>query len=165
MSLLRVLLLFALSTCGLAGAVQAAPRYVDARDYPTQGAGAKAFAQMQASLVQGFDWVCGDTFCEGLHDNYLPLRLSCAVRADNGVLKSCHWALVGSNEHIDPTRGAITSEVTSAVRGLPLAEGTLLSTLLASVEGGNNLHKPLPGTTRSAYDGLADCLSARHGGG
>ncbi len=165
MSLLRTVFSCVLVSCCLMGAANAAPRFVDARDYPASGAGARAFDQMESSLIQGFNHVCGDTFCEGEYINYLPLRLTCSVRLDNGVLKSCHWALVGSDTRIDQGRGALRAQLTSSICGIPLAGGTLLSTLLASVEGGDNLHKPLPGTRRSVYDAISDCLSQRAGSG
>lgn len=161
MSTLRCAILIALISFCMAAGAHAASRFVDARDYPSPGAGAAAFSQMEAKLIEGFYSVCGDTFCESDYNNYLPLHLSCSVRVDNGVLRGCQWALAGSQEVVDPVRGAILSEVHAPVCSLPLAGGTLLSALLASVEGGDNLHKPLPGTKRSVYDALVDCLSGR----
>ncbi|TDV32022.1 hypothetical protein [Stenotrophomonas sp. CC22-02] len=148
--------------CGLlmAGAVQAGPRYVDARDYPAPGAGHARFLAAERQLVRGFDDVCGDTFCEGEYYNLRAMRLRCSVQQSTGVVAGCIWTFSGSSTWVQQT-GQIDADVGRYACAVPLAAGTRLDELLevwGIGSGHDALHALLPRTATSIYDGLTDCL-------
>ena len=145
----------------LASMVQAKPIYVDARDYPTQGAGRAAFEALEAKWREGFTIACMDAICDTGYNNYLPVHLSCAVRADDGILKSCHWAIAGSARSIHPGTGRGEYEIRTAVCEIPLAADTPLAILLATAATKDPFDDPLPGAGTSVYTSISDCLSAR----
>ncbi|WP_295572433.1 hypothetical protein [Stenotrophomonas maltophilia] len=154
-STLRVVLLL-LS----AGAAQAGPAFVDARDYPTSAMGHERFLAAERRLVRGFDNICGDTFCEGQYYNLWAMRLRCSVQRDTGVVGSCVWTFAGSDTRVRNT-GRIDVDLGSYACVLPVPPGTPLSQLLEVWETGSAddaLHAPLPGTGQNTYDALVDCL-------
>lgn len=143
----------------LTGAAHAAPVFVDARDYPTPGAGHERFLAAERMLVRGFDDVCGDTFCEGQYYNLWAMRLRCSVQQATGVVGSCVWTFAGSDTRVQ-NYGRIDVDHGSYACTLPLAPETRLEQLLQVwlVAGHEAIDAPLPGTTTSVYDGLTDCL-------
>lgn len=143
-----------------AGVAQAAPAFVDARDYAGPGGGHERFLAAERQLVRGFDEVCGDTFCEGEYINLWAMRLRCSVEQATGVVVQCVWTFAGSNTRVKPS-GLITVNRGRYACVLPLATGTRLETLLQVWETGDGfdaLHAPLPGTIANTYDALVDCL-------
>lgn len=148
--------------CGLmvVGAAQAAPAFVDARDYPDPATGRERFLAAERMLVRGFDDVCGDTFCEGQYYNLWAMRLRCSVERATGVVGSCIWTFAGSDTWVRK-EGRIDVDLGSYACVLPLASGTRLEQLLHVWQVGSGdeaIHAPLPGTTTSVYGGLTDCL-------
>lgn len=139
-------------------AQSAARQYVDTSAYLTSEADINAWYQLVSTLNQQFDDVCGDTFCEGDYSNIQSLRFRCSVDNRNGVIGECVWVFAASNEDINPTTGAITVDAQSFTCRVPLAPRTTLSAFLAALSGPDPLRAPLPKSTRSIYDGLADCL-------
>jgi hypothetical protein len=131
--------------------------YVDAIDSYDAGTNVDAFFDASQALRAGFDNVCGDTFCGGDYTNLESLRLACSVRGTTGTIRSCKWFLAGS----DSTTGAITVHPKTYQCMLP-ARGTAndLSSVLnaPSPNGDEMLRRPLPGSTKSAYDVLTTCL-------
>ncbi|KRG49108.1 hypothetical protein ARC23_15360 [Stenotrophomonas beteli] len=143
-----------------ASAAQAAPVFVDARDYTGPGGGHERFLAAERQLVRGFDAVCGDTFCEGQYINLWAMRLRCSVERATGVVAQCVWTFAGSDTRVH-TSGLITVDRGRFACVLPLAPGTRLEALLQAWETGDGhdaLRAPLPGTTGNTYDALVDCL-------
>lgn len=132
--------------------------HVDARDYPTPGAGRAAFERMEQDLVRGFDDICGDTFCEGEFFNLRALQLRCAVAAEDGTVAGCLWSFAGSDTSVLADAAVPQVHARTYACALPLAPGTPLDTLLRTLVGRGALHTPLPGTRSTSYDGLIGCL-------
>lgn len=145
----------------LVSVVQAQPAYVDARDYPVPGAGRAAFALLEAKWREGFREACSDALCDSGYSNYIPVHLSCSVRADSGILNSCHWAIAGSATRTNPDTGRGEYEIRTGICEIPLAADTPLHVLLATAATRDPFDDPLPGRKESAYSAIADCLSAR----
>lgn len=135
-----------------------AERYVDARDYPFAGAGEAGFGVMERALVRGFDYICGDTFCEGDYGNLRALQLRCAVSRDGGTVAGCLWSFAGSHADVDPAEPAPRVDARTWACALPVVPGTSLGTLLDRLRGPDALETPLPGTDVSTYEALTDCL-------
>ena len=151
-----LLLWIALGASAAAGPTTGA--YVDARDYPTVGAGRERLRNIEAQLVRGFDYICGDTFCEGDYSNLQALRFRCAVHASSGRVHACGWTFTGSMADVDTESGQLVVDALTWHCRVPLAEGTPLQLLLQTLEQRDPLHVPLPGTSDSVYDGLAECV-------
>ena len=132
--------------------------YVDVYEYFTEDAQFDAWYSLRTRLEADFDDLCGDTFCEGDWSNITPLRLRCSVQRGSGRIGRCVWSFAASNEEIDAHTGAIAVETHAWECALPLASHTTIDALLAALAGDGPLQTPLPGTGRSIYDGLGDCL-------
>lgn len=143
----------------LAGAVHAQPRYVDARDYPSDEAGWDRFYDLENRLRQGFDAICGDTFCEGEYSNIQHLRFRCSVDGRAGTMGQCMWTLAGSWEEVDPVDGRIHVDGRLWNCAAPLAPGTTVDAFYNALSGRDAIDASLPGTRRSLYGSLADCLN------
>jgi len=142
----------------LSSIAQAQPAYVDARNYPAPGMGVAAFDRLEERWLEGFDVACGDALCNGVYDYQRPFKISCSVRSADGILKSCHWAIVGTVERIDPEAGTSEYEVRSVICEIPLVADTPLQVLLATADDEDPFDDPLPGGELSAYWGIADCV-------
>lgn len=155
-----LLVLLAVSSAMATAPAQAVPAYADARDYPTPAEGWARFRAVEAQLVRGFDYICGDTFCEGDYGNLQALRFRCSVAVATGRVQACAWTFTGSFAWVDQVNGGIDVDARAWTCPTPLAAGTSLELLLHTLEqaGDKALHVPLPGTTVSIYDGLTDCL-------
>lgn len=151
-------MLLLLATCTATATGHAAGPYVDARAYPTPAEGWERFRAAEARLVQGFDRICGDTFCEGEYHNLQALRFRCSVAATTGHVGECLWTFTGSTARVDTATGRVTVDAQTWACRTPLADNTPLSRLLETLEQDDALHLALPGTTESIYDGLTDCL-------
>jgi len=132
--------------------------HVDARDHPAPGEGAAAFDAMERALVRGFDYICGDTFCEGDHGNLRALQLRCAVNQTDGRVQGCLWSFAGSYAWVERDSPLPMADARTWACPLPLVPGTPLPVLLALLSGRDALDTPLPGSGRSTYDALTDCL-------
>ncbi|MDX3933471.1 MAG: hypothetical protein QHC77_16165 [Stenotrophomonas sp.] len=142
----------------LAAAPLAAGSHVDARDYPSAGAGEAAFAVMERALVRGFDYICGDTFCEGDYGNLRALQLRCAVSRDGGTVAACLWSFAGSHASVGSFDPKPSVDARTRACRLPVVPGTSLAALLERLRGPDALDTPLPGTDVSSYQALTDCL-------
>ncbi len=133
--------------------------FVDVSDHLRSPHDVDAWDGLLAALRRDFDEVCGDTFCEGDFDNYQSLRFRCSVEASSGLVASCSWVLAASDEEIDPDTGSIAVSgklFHCAMPVRPTSVEALIGALTApDVEP---IRAPLPGTDRSLFDGLADCL-------
>jgi hypothetical protein len=132
--------------------------YVDASSYLTADADINAWYTLTSELRQNFDDVCGDTFCEGEYSNIQSLSYRCSVETHSGVIGRCVWIFAGSNEDIDPVRGRVLVDARHWRCRSPLPPNTRIQDLLIALAGPQPLQAPLPGSSQSIYDGLADCL-------
>jgi len=158
-SLLAAIALLLIAIHAPPGAAQSVrASYVDVYDYFTSDAQFEAWYSLRTRLEAGFDDICGDTFCEGDWSNITPLRLRCSVQRGSGRIGRCVWSFAASNEEIDARTGAIDVETHAWECVLPIAPHTPIDALLAALAGDDPLQTPLPGTDRTIYDGLGDCL-------
>lgn len=133
------------------------PAYRDVEEsFTTEDEQNRWFA-LQQGLLQGFNDVCGDTFCEGDFSNLQAMSFRCSV-SRAGQLKSCLWLLAGSYESVTPSTGNIrpTAKFFACkipVQGTPAA---FMDALLAGTDG--PLRQPLPGSTQTIYDVIGGCL-------
>lgn len=146
-------------SCALlvAPAAQADP-YVDLIDYPQQEANWDRFFALEGRLQQGFDSICGDTFCEGEYSEIHPLRLRCSVDAARGTVRECLWAFAASDLAVSANDGAIEARQPTWLCRLPLVAGTPVESFHAALAARDPLHDPLPGSSQSVYDALTECI-------
>lgn len=136
-------------------------KYVDAVHYPDNERGWDRFHDLAGRLARDFDTICGDTFCEGDYSNIQSLRFRCSVERATGLIGECIWTFAGSYEDIDPKSGHVQVDARIWNCKAPLAPGTSIDSFYAALEGARprgSINAPLPGTKRSIYDGLIDCL-------
>lgn len=108
-------------------------------------------------VQEGFDRICGDTFCEGDWSNIESLAFECSVSEKLGKVRECVWAFAASDAAVAPADGAVHTQVPFFVcRVRPKATGPELVAALAS----DPLYAPLPGLGTSFYDALGECLEA-----
>jgi hypothetical protein len=132
--------------------------FVDASEL-LDGADVDAWYEMTAALRQGFDEVCGDTFCEGDYPNLQPMRFRCSAAQGSGQIGECAWIFAGS--YADRTKkGFITVNEAPFACAFPVTAtaAELAQALSPDACGEDPLHRALPGGTASVYDALADCL-------
>lgn len=146
-------------SCALlvAPAAQADP-YVDLIDYPQQEANWDRFFALEGRLQQGFDSICGDTFCEGEYSDIHPLRLRCSVDAAGGTVRECLWAFAASDLAVSANDGVIEARQPTWLCRLPLVAGTPVESFHAALAARDPLHDPLPGSSQSVYDALTECI-------
>ncbi len=140
-------------------ATEGVERYVSSRDYYT-GAGIDRWYAARQALKDGFDNVCGDTFCSSDYSDLQSLDLQCAVTKSTGNVKSCAWVFGGSYFWVpDERSGTLVTE--HHTYNCPFTiKGTLsqLITTLTAPGTQSAIRRPLPGTTATAYDALLGCL-------
>lgn len=132
--------------------------YVDVSGYLTADADINAWYTLVFNLRDDFDYICGDTFCEGEYTNIESLRYRCSVERTTGTIGSCVWVFAASNEEVSARTGRIIVDAQSWRCRTPLVRGTSIHDFLAALEGPSPLYAHLPGTNWSIYDGLANCL-------
>ncbi|MFG6088280.1 MAG: hypothetical protein ACN6PQ_03660 [Stenotrophomonas indicatrix] len=148
---------------GLFCALLAAPSaqafpYVDLIDYPHKEANWDRFFALEGRLQHGFDAICGDTFCEGEYSDIRALRLRCSVDAVRGTVHECLWAFAASDLEVSRNDGTVEARQPTWLCRLPLEPSTPVEAFHTALAARNPLHDPLPGTSRSTYDGLTDCI-------
>jgi hypothetical protein len=138
----------------------ATPRFVDAQGYWEVPEEIDAWYQLVADLRRGFDDVCGDTFCEGEFSNHQSLRFRCSVEESSGALGSCVWVIAASNEEIAPETGAVTVDGQVFACAMPIPPATDIRAFVQalSAPGVEPIRAAIPGSDRSLYDGLTECL-------
>ncbi|WP_433933254.1 hypothetical protein AB3662_03320 [Sorangium cellulosum] len=134
--------------------------FVDAGSYFTSPDAIDAWYGLLRALDDDFDAVCGDTFCEGDYSNYESLRFRCSVEEHTGTIGRCVWVFAASSEEILPSTGAVEVDARTFVCEMPIAPGTAVVDLVEalSAPADRAIDAALPGTDRSLYDGLVDCL-------
>ena len=141
-----------------AAAAESAAGYVELSEHLSQPAQIEAWYEALYRLRDNFDQICGDTFCEGDYSNIQALRLRCSVDGGSGIVGRCVWSFAASQEEIDPATGAIRVLPKVWRCRLPMARGTTTQALLSAWAGERPLYAPLPGSAKSAYEALSDCL-------
>jgi hypothetical protein len=137
-----------------------ATSYVDMQDFASSSQEEQdRYFAMTRALKQGFDDVCGDTFCEGDYSNLESLGFRCSVTSKAGKIKSCVWTFAGSYELVDAKTGKINVSAKTFTCAIP-ATGSTRSLLDALSGPGTTpaIRRTLPGSTLSAYDALVGCL-------
>lgn len=155
----RSLLAAAVLALASFSAIAQEPRYVDVSAYPLSDEHYDAWIGLRIGLKQDFDYICGDTFCEGEFTNIESLRFNCSVERATGRIGMCGWVFAASNEEIAPLTGRI--RVTD--RGfwhcrMPVVGGTSIEQFIEALQVDEPLYAPLPMTTDTLMDGLIDCL-------
>ncbi len=136
-----------------------ATSYVDIADFWTTGADQTAWFALRSTLAKQFNYICGDTFCNGDYLNLTPLGLTCAVSSVKGSIRDCTWVFAGSYERTDGATGALTSSIpTFQCHFAPKTTAKGLVSSLTSAGPTEALHRPLPGLSTSLYDVVADCM-------
>lgn len=147
-----------LGVSSLAAGDDTVREYVDVGAYLTADADIDAWYTLVGNLRQNFDDICGDTFCEGEYSNIESLRYRCSVERSTGTIGSCVWVFAASNEEINPRTGKVIVDAQAWRCRSPLVRGTSIHDFLSALSVTTPLYAPLPGTTQSIYDGLANCL-------
>ena len=165
--LAAIALPFLLSACGGVAPEDAAEssadlsavRYSDAVEYLSAHGGLDVWVTLRQTLGADFDRVCGDTFCEGDYSDLQPLSLRCSVQVKTGALHACTWTLAGSLGQVTASTGTLKVSARTFACPLP-ATGTIEALLQALTAPGDlpALRRPLPGSAKSIYDALGDCL-------
>ncbi|WP_454829169.1 hypothetical protein [Pseudoxanthomonas wuyuanensis] len=132
--------------------------FVDTSAYLQSDAHIDAWYGMTWALKRNFDQICGDTFCEGEYSNIESLRYRCSVHQVSGRIGSCVWVFAASNEEVEPATGKIAVQEGFWHCRTPLPAHTTIEELLTALAGEQPLYALLPGSDRSIFDGLIDCL-------
>jgi hypothetical protein len=138
----------------------AEPSYVEAASYFTEPEDIDAWYTLAFALKSDFDDVCGDTFCEGDYSNFQSLRFHCSVEQGSGVIGRCVWTFAASQDEIDPATGEVTVAGQIWTCPMPLEPDTSARDFVHALSSSDEqaLYARLPGSERSLYDGLLDCL-------
>ncbi len=133
--------------------------YVDAADYYTTPANSARWTASTQALHEGFDQVCGDTFCGSDYSDVQALDLGCSVTKSTGNVKACVWNFGGSYTTIKKNGDL---DLVSTTWSCPVAvHGTisqLITVLTSTGDPSDPIQRPLPGGT-SAYDSIAGCVT------
>lgn len=132
--------------------------YVDIGSYLTSDADIDAWYTIASQLRKNFDDVCGDTFCEGDYSNIESLDYRCSVDRTTGIVGRCVWVFAASNADVDAQTGKILVDNQHWRCRSPLAPKTRVADLIAALNVSSPIYAILPGSSRSIYDGLVDCL-------
>ncbi len=136
------------------------PTYVAASDYYVSAAGKAKWAAAQKALLDGFNNVCGDTFCGSDYGDLQSLGFECSITKSTGNIKSCAWVFAGNFAEPDKT-GKLGETIQSwncAVHA-PTTLAAMITTLTATLPAGSEdpIHRTLDGLN-SAYDDIGNCL-------
>lgn len=132
--------------------------YVEVSAYLQSDDAYEAWLMLRHQLSRNFDAICGDTFCEGDFSNIQSLRYVCSVHRVSGRIGSCAWSFAASEESVARRSGRISAQTPAWLCLSPLVPGTTIEGLLDALQGDEPLHAALPGSSRTLYDGLIDCL-------
>lgn len=139
-----------------------AQSYVAASDYYTTAVRRQQWAATKAALVDGFDRVCGDTFCGSDFGDLQALDFECSITKSTGNVRNCTWAFAGSF-HTVIAKSGVLATTTKAWKCSVAVTGTLsqLITTMTAAAADEPIRRALPGTSASAYDALLACDLAR----
>ena len=112
------------------------------------------YAELAARFDNGFDQICGDTFCEGDYADIDALGFECAV-STAGNVKNCALSLAGAYTEVG-SYGVITAHTKTWSCPIPATgKKAVLQTFMA---GSDPYNAPLPGQTTTIHDALVNCL-------
>ncbi|MBB3227937.1 hypothetical protein FHW69_002569 [Luteibacter sp. Sphag1AF] len=151
-SLLLLLLLASLP------AFAAKSRYVDVVDYPSKEFALDRFDELRERLNRSFDFICGDTFCEGDYSNLRSIRFTCSADSRKGYMQECLWTFFGSYDEVLPATGEVTTNSHFFQCRIPLAPRTPVEDFYSALEASDPMEAPLPGTGVPIYEVLTECL-------
>ena len=114
-----------------------------------------AWSETRHRLVEGFDQICGDTFCEGESPDITALRFACSVNRNTKRVSRCSWTFAAADTSVG-ARGAISA--TTTTKRCVVEIGAQASDLMSALSGPDPLNATLPGKTTSIYDALIGCL-------
>lgn len=114
-----------------------------------------AWSQTTRRLVDRFDDVCGDSFCEGEYPDITALRFACSVNVGTKRVSRCSWTFAAAELSVD-AKGAIVTNATTKRCNIEI--GAQASALATALQGDDPLDATLPGKTSSIYDALIGCL-------
>jgi hypothetical protein len=129
--------------------------YAELGEWSWENADGSAWNQTTRNLAQGFDDVCGDSFCEGEYPDITPLRFACSVNVNTKRVSRCSWSFAAADSSVG-ARGAITTTTTTKKCSIEI--GAQASELASALAGPDPLNATLPGKTTSIYDALIGCL-------
>lgn len=135
-------------------------QFVEVASHLARSEALDAWYSIVFALEADFDAICGDTFCEGDYSNIQSLGIRCSVQQTSGRIGSCKWTFAASSEQVVPDSGEIRIESRVWRCELPVPRGVRVSTMIGALSGHYQepLYAALPGTERSVFDGLVDCL-------
>jgi hypothetical protein len=140
----------------------ASPTYVEASAYYTTTANIAKWTAAKTALVNGFNNICGDTFCGSDYDDLQSLAITCAVTKSSGSVKSCAWVFGGSFPQLAKNGGVAETSKSwvcpFTMKGTLAQLITSLTTPVSATNPSQPIDRPLPGMTTSAYDALGGCL-------
>lgn len=142
----------------------AAQRYIDLAEWrgPGEPPGDSQFHELNGWIIYEFNDICADFFCEGGYDNYRLLRLSCVVDTHADSIRACRLPVTASRDRVHPATGALLTDIPSWLCPVPLPRGLPVTAFLTALDwqpdSSGHLFNPLPGSGRSLFDALQDCL-------
>ncbi|MBX3263796.1 MAG: hypothetical protein KF782_29250 [Labilithrix sp.] len=129
--------------------------YAELGEWSWEHADGLAWMQTTRNLAEGFDQICGDTFCEGEYPDITPLRFACSVNLNTKRVSRCSWTFAAADLQVD-RRGQLAATTTTKRCNIEI--GATASDLADALSGPDPLNATLPGKTTSIYDTLSRCL-------
>lgn len=114
-----------------------------------------AWSETKRRLAEGFDQICGDSFCEGEYPDITALRFACSMNLNTKRVSRCSWTFAAADTSVG-ARGEISA--TTATKRCVVEIGAQASALMTALSGPDPLNATLPGKTTSIYDALVGCL-------
>lgn len=117
------------------------------------------------SLKRQFEFICGDTFCEGEYSNLASMEFDCSIQKNGPGIADCVWSFAGSYARVNAGDGSVRVKARFYHCHVPF-QGNVdqLRDFLAkaSVEGSGyvGLHETVvPGSTgKTLMDVLGACF-------
>ncbi len=129
--------------------------YAELGDWSWAHADGSAWSQTTRRLAEGFDEICGDSFCEGDYPDITPLRFACSVNLNTKRVSRCTWSFAAAELSVG-AGGKIDARTTT--KSCTIEIGAQASALASALSGSAPLNATLPGKTTSIYDALIGCL-------
>lgn len=116
-----------------------------------------AWINLKRGLRQGFDEICGDTFCGGDFSDLYSVNFTCSATEKTGKVRECLWTFGGSYTAIDGKTGKLNNVGRTFACKIPVGASRADFLKLAA---GEPLRDALPGKTTSIYDALVGCFDS-----
>jgi hypothetical protein len=134
-----------------------------------EGAQATQFQSALKALDDGFNEVCGDTFCEGDFSNIQSLGVTCSMNTATQQLVQCTWAFAGAAPQVNPETGIIDTSYQMMkacridVKNVPLQDfmdtiNGVTRRIDANGMPAIGIDAMFVGKSHSIYDQLVDCI-------